>query len=276
MLSPASAEAIPDVILIEGDVPRKLAGAVAEGENWQAAPGRFLLRGGSRAGRFLVEGGKKITLERNPAAEEPMLVAHLLASVLASLLRQRGLLVLHANTAVTPHGAVVVSGETGAGKSTTLAALLARGCTMLADDITVMRLGQTGLVEILPGIPKFTLCEDAANNLGHIVEDLPRNPLRSIKVVLAAENVMVLKPVPLYAIYQLRLGSGSRLNLTPLNGADKFAALQECIYGPFLPDEHPGQFSLFAAVTNQVKFFRLERPSSGWSVDEITEVICRG
>jgi hypothetical protein len=276
MLAPAPDGASPDVIMTEDDVPMELAQAVTTGENWQASPGRFLWRGGMRAGRFLVEDGRMITLQRNPAVEEPMLVAHLLTGVLAALLRQRGLLVLHANTAVTSRGAVTVTGETGAGKSTTLAALLSCGCAMLADDITVLRLGANGQVEVLPGIPKLNLCEDAAGRLGHDIDILPRNLLRLVKVVVPTHEAMVSGPTRLYALYLLSKSLVENVKLTALNGSDKFAALQECIYGPLFSEEHPGQFGLFAAICNQVEMFRLERPESRWSADEVAELIAHG
>lgn len=276
MLIPAADGASPDVVMIEGSVPKKLSDAAISGDNWQALPGRFLWRGGLRAGRFLVEGGQKITLQRNTAAEEPMLVAHLLASVLAALLRQRGMLVLHANTAVMLQGAVTVTGESGAGKSTTLAALMAQGCAMLADDITVLRLGATGRVEALSGISKLNLCEDAAERLGHAVAKLPRNPLRRIKVIVPTHDEMVIESIPLYALYLLSKSTNSKVKLTALSGSDKFAALQECIYGPFFPEEHPGYFALFATIVNQVKMFRIERPTSRWSAHEVVEVIVNG
>ena len=276
ILTPVAEKVRPDVIMIEAAVPMKLSDAVAAGEKWQAAPGRFLWRGGLRSGRFLVESGQRITLERNQASEEPMLVAHLLSAVLAALLGQRGMLVLHANTAVTLRGAVTVAGETGAGKSTTLAALMTHGCAMLADDITVLRLGASGQVEALPGIAKLNLCEDAADRLGHSVDDLPRNPLRRIKVVVPTHNEMVSGPSPLDAIYLLKATTTNNVKLVQLYGLDKFAALQECIYGPFFPEEHPGQFALFAAIANQVSMFRIERPKSRWSAHEVAEVIMHG
>jgi len=273
-LTAAPADAVADVQMIEGDVPRELPGAVVEGENYQAAPGRFLLRGGLRAGRFLVENGRTITLQRNAAVEESRLAAHFLSSVLAATLRQRGLIVLHANAAVTPCGAVVISGESGAGKSTTLAALLARGCSMLADDITVLRMGKDNIVKVVPGLSKLNLCEDAAYRLGHNVEELPRNLLRRIKVVVPAKNRLVTKPAPLDSIYLLKKSANKALHVTMLNGADKFAAVQECIYGPLFQEEHSSRFDMLAAIANQATIYRLERPASHWSVDEIAGVIC--
>ena len=273
-LAQAPEDATPDVVVSDGVVPRALVAPCAQDARWQAEPGRFLLRGGARAGRFLAEDGTRVTLERNPAAEDEMLAFHFLDSVLAAVLRQRGLLVLHANAAVAPRGAIAVSGESGAGKSTTLAALLQRGCTMLADDITVLRLDAAGRVEALPGVPQLHLTEEAAEGLGQDISGLPRYQWRRMKAAVPIQIASA--PASLRALYLLRSGPGPDLQIQTLTGAAKFAAVQECIYGPLLPREHPDQFPLFVAVTEQVAVFRLERPAGRWSVAEIAEVLLSG
>lgn len=273
----APSDAVPDVTIIEGTVPRNLEKSVVEDQNWQAAPGHFLLRGGRFAGRFLVEDGRRITLHLNPAAKDETLCALLLTTVIVALLRQRGNLVLHANVVLTPRGAVAVAGESGAGKSTAVGALMARDCRMVTDDIAVLRLGSNGQVMVLPGVSKLNLCEDAAIKLGHRVDFLQRNPLRSDKVsVLVKPTDMVTAPVPLKELFILRRYSGKGVNITPLTGSEKFIAQQDCIYGPLFPEEHSGVFSFIRALAEQVESTRLERPAKGCSVGKVAEAILRG
>lgn len=277
MLSEVPEESTVDVPVTEGPVGQPLDFPIAEGLNWQAAPGRFLFYGGRRAGRFLVENGNRITLERNPNAEDKVICAYLLSTVLAALLRQRGLLVLHANVIITLRGAVAISGESGSGKSTTQAALLGQGCRMLADDLAVLQLGEGGAVVALPGMPKLNLCEDAAVRLGHNLNTLHRNPLRRIKVVVPiAPADMTSAPVPLKAVYLLERYHGAALKQEALGSAHKFAALQECLYGPLFPEEHTGIFTTVAQLASQVDMIRLRRPAKGWSVNEVMEAILNG
>ena len=267
----------PDVIMSEGPVPRCLPDATAEGVGWQATAGRFLFQGTHQAGIFLIEGGEKITLQRNPAAVDDVLCSHLLASVIVTLLRQRGNQVLHANVIETPRGALAISGACGAGKSTTQAALLARGCRMVADDVAVLRLNEDSQVVALPGIPKMNLCDDTALTFGHDISRLQRNPLRSGKVLVQVDHGdMVTEPVVLDAIYLLSCHSGKELIVNPLIGAEKFMSLQDCIYGPQLPEEHPGMFPLVSTLAEQAKMFRIERPSGSDSVNNIVDAILYG
>ena len=58
---------------------------------------------------------------------------------------------LHASTADTPADAIALCGKSKAGKSTTLAALLQKGCVMISDDMTILRLAKDGRVEVVAG-----------------------------------------------------------------------------------------------------------------------------
>src|SRR5205807_1718557 len=163
----------------------------------------------------LVERGR-VTLERNPGAEEPILAQRFTGMVLAAVLRHRGRLVLHANAALTPRGAIAIAGRSGAGKSTTLAALLARGCAMLADDITALRLAADGQVEALPGVARVHLTQAAADGLRY---DIPREPRLGTKAAVPTDHSMAVTPGRLHAIYLLDTHPGSDVRVTSLTGA---------------------------------------------------------
>jgi hypothetical protein len=275
MLPATSADICPDIRVVEGAVPFNLSSPVAQDSNWQAEPGRFLWRAGRRAGRFLVEEGRYITLQRGTLAEEEMISWHFLDNVLVAALRQNGLLVLHASAVVTPRGAVAVSGESGAGKSTTLATLLRRGCGMLADDITALS-GTSSNAEVIPGVSQFCLCDDAADNMGQDPRRLPRHRTQSRKVVVRDESAMAPAPAPLQALYLLRTHAGNDLRVRQLCGAEKFAAVQECIYGPLLPNEHPALFPIFTSLSKYTDVCLIERPAQRWTADAVAEVVLHG
>jgi hypothetical protein len=268
----AGAGAEPDVVVRSGAVARRLSDAVLSEDRWDAGPGGFLLRGGRRAGRFLVHAGD-VTLERNPGAEEERLARCFTGEVLPAVLRQRGLLVLHANAALTARGVVVIAGESGAGKSTTLAALLERECTMLADDVTALALAGDGDVEVLPGVAQMDLTATAVSGLGYQSASELASPGRRLKSAIATAARMALAPGRLGAIYVLGAHAGSDVRVREVTGSEKFHALQGCIYGPMLAEEHPGAFPLIGAVMRTAPVYRLERPAGRWSVPEVTDVL---
>lgn len=188
--------------------------------------------------------------------------------VLPALLRQRGLLVLHANGAVIGHGAVLIAGDSGAGKSTTLAALLARRCQMLSDDVSVLRLAADATIEALPGPARMRLLDESGIGVA-----LDRLQPRGSKAVLATGPKMATAAAPLSAVYVLQARHAETVTGTELTGGDKLDALLGSICGPLLPDEHPRLFPLLSAVLERVPFFALDRPDDRWSVDEVTDRI---
>lgn len=228
-----------------------------------------MLRGGGRCGRFLVEEGN-VVFHRSPAAEDDIVAFRFLHSVVAAVFRQRGYLVLHANAALREGGkAVVLSGDSGAGKSTTLAGLLARGYKMLSDDITILRASIHNRMETLPGIPQFHLTEEAANRLGHDVPDSPRFSSRFPKRAIAAAESMANEPAELGCIYLIEKGPVEVLRFDALQGMEKFLALQRCVYGPFFPGEHPEAFPIFGLAARQARLVRIRRPALGWTLESI-------
>lgn len=265
----------PDVVVTEGTVPRCLEAPVVEDASWEAEPGRFLWRGGRKAGRFLVEEGRQVTLERNVAAVDERLASQFVNAILVAVLRQRGLLVLHASTAWLPSGAVAICGLSGAGKSTTLCALLAHGASLLADDVTALRIDEQGQVEALPGVAQLRLCWDATERLRPDTTGALCTP-GGTKAVVRPLRSFSKSAVPLRALTLLQTHSGDDVRVNVLRGVERFAALQDCVYGPLLPEEHPGRFALFAKVAEQAAIVRIERPAGRWSVEEVVEAIRHG
>ena len=264
-----------DVTVVEGPVPRALTRPLAADSRWQAEIGKYLWKGGNSVGRFLVERGHPIRLQRAAEARDHLLAFYFLRVVMAAALRQSGRLVLHASSLLTPRGAVAIAGESGCGKSTTLAVLLQRGCKLLSDDVTVLK-SHGREVSALPGVAQYALRADSAQYLGH---DLANSTLRRTprqKLIVPAEQLMAEEQAPLRAIYVLHRHSEPRLKISQLAGAGKFSLLQRCIYGPMLPGEHPDHFPLFAALSQQVDVFRVDRPTGVWTCDAIADLVLHG
>lgn len=128
----------PDVTISPGHVPDHLPGA--RGNTFQVAPGERVRVQFPRVGAFLVEGGRRVTLAAAPAATGKDIALFLLGSIFGLLCHQRGLFPLHASAIDIGGQAVAFAGDSGAGKSTTAAALVQLGHLLLSDDISVIDL----------------------------------------------------------------------------------------------------------------------------------------
>lgn len=224
-------------------------------------------------GAFLVRGGREILLDPSPGADATLLRAYLLGPVLALLLHQRGLLVLHASGVAVDGAAVLFLGGSGRGKSTTVAVLHARGHPLLADDAIAVDLAAApGAPAALPGFPQLKLWPDALASLGETPEALPRIHARAVKRARRLAGVAA-GPRPLRRLYVL--GDGDDLRIEPLHGHPAvFELVQHAYIAPALARlgsaTHLAQCVRLAAA---VPVHRLRRPRSLARLEELAAFV---
>jgi hypothetical protein len=221
-------------------------------------------------GGFSVQKGREIIIDPAPGVSDQMLRLVLLGPCIGAILYQRGSLPLHASAVATDGVAVAFMAERGWGKSTTAAAMHARGHALVADDITAIRFDDVGNPNVLPGYPQFKLWPDAAAFLGDVPEDLPKlNPdleKRGRPVFTAFETASL----PLERIYVLDQGESPGIkSLTP---QEAFSKLVHHTYGRqlFQAVRTSTHFAQCAKIVRSVSMRGLKRP---YSLDCLTEVV---
>lgn len=193
-----------DVAVLTGEV-RLPATAEHAGVLWRAEGGRFWLHVPGVADYLVDEAS--VTVDSAPGAHPITIVRHLLAAPAAVAWMMRGITVLSASVAIGPDGAVVVAGHPGAGKSTLVAELLARGWALVADGVAP--------VVVTDGVPH---CLPAA---------------RAVSCWERADDVRRdwhPEPVPLVAMVLLRETQGALKVSDPRAGLDRFLGLHETRY----------------------------------------------
>ena len=179
-------------------------------------------------GTVLVRDGARIIVDAAPCVAESILRLYVLGPALATLLRQRGLLVLHASAVSVGGEAVAFLGGPGWGKSTTAAALHARGHGVVADDIVAVAPTAGGPV-VLPGFPRLKLWPDASRAIGEAPERLPRVHPSLEKREFRATRGFSQEPLPLRCLYVL--GEGDELETEPLTRQQALVELLRHSYG---------------------------------------------
>jgi hypothetical protein len=212
-------------------------------------------------------------LERNPQGEDEVLATAFVGGVLPRAIAQRNQLVLHANAVAIGSGAVVIAGDSGAGKSTALAELLQTGCPMLADDVTVLAMGRGGHVEVLPGRREIRLPPEAAARLSVRRTDHLLGPQTRRKTIVSVPKELGSAPAMLDRIYLLEASSDPDVVVTALSGSAKFDALLSCLYGPLFASQHSRVFAQCTTILQQTDVFRLGRPAQRWSVEHVCSAI---
>jgi hypothetical protein len=174
--------------------------------------------------RFLLEDGRRVTVDVRREVGEDVIEARLLGEIFAGLLRQRGLLVLHACAVARDGRAVAFVGESGWGKSTLAEAFCQRGYTLLTDDVMGVAFDTAGAPLVVPSYPQIRLREDSAAHLvpdGAGLVDISRNGPKKARPDRAVPD----RPVPLHALYFLEPEYRDRAGVVEIPGRTALVAL---------------------------------------------------
>ena len=194
-VEPGSGE--PDVQIRNRPLPDDVVNAREQGDQWIWGTYR------GDMGRVLVADGKEVSIDLYANELEAAIVGTVLGELMATLLRQRGLLVFHASAVADAEGRVVaVAGESGWGKSTLAEYMCQNGYTLLSDDTLVVDFDADGVPFAIPSYGQIRLVKDAA---AHLVSDesllLPLD--RAGHKLAREDHALADRPLPLRALFLL-------------------------------------------------------------------------
>lgn len=163
------------------------------------------------------------------------LTTYLLGPVMGFILRRRGVLSLHASAVLIGGQAVLLCGESEAGKSTTVAALALRGFPVLTEDISPVKEEDASLF-VEPGYARICLWPDAVEKLFGAPDALPLLTPTWEKRFLPLDGVAAtFEPhrQPLGAIYLLAPRT-SEAAAPRIEALDKREALLELVQNTYM------------------------------------------
>jgi hypothetical protein len=191
--------------------------------------------------------------------------------IVEGLLRHlEGKLTVHGAAAAIGDRAVLVLGESGAGKSTTVAELCERrGAEMLADDVAALDF-HDGRPVITPTEAVHWLLEDARCHLGGLADDGGKLPQRARRAAGAS--------VPLVAICSLVFDpAASASRIVPLAPA---AAIERVLKGVVRfalddRDAHVRELDALMNLCSHVPAFDLVRPRAAREIERSGDLVER-
>lgn len=266
--------ALPE--LIPSDKPADVVirfGKLTETDRKQNNAGDYLLATIEGWGNLLVKGGKEVILDPNPGVDEAMIRTFLLGAIICILLRQRGLLVLHASSVVIDGNAVAFMGESGWGKSTLAECFHSHGYDILTDDVLAVQIGEQQPL-VIPGFPQIKLWPDAVASFGHAADSLPLLNSQTIKRVHRLQDGFCQQPVPLKRIYVL--AGGTHPEILPLELKQSFGELvkhsreMQALTAPEFLKEH---FIQCTHLVRQIPILSLRRQRSLSALPDLVKLI---
>ncbi|VCU71233.1 HPr kinase/phosphorylase [Pigmentiphaga humi] len=210
---------------------------------WEDRDRSFHLRytdplNGSRLEFTISADGASVAVDWDEAVLVDDIHRVLLGPVFGWLLAQAGTVALHANTVAVDEGACVICGHSGAGKSSTTAAMVAAGHPLLADDIAALD-PQAGAMAVHHGYPHLRLWPDTAQALGPDWKNLPLVFQRTANVgekyyrdLADMPGLFRASALPLRAIYLLgpRIADRSAIRVDRLANAQAIPLLLKNLY----------------------------------------------
>lgn len=173
----------------------------------------------------------QIIIERaNEHVDYTIVATWLLGTVMAYLLQYHGYLVLHGSAVLVNQQAVIFSGDSGAGKSTTASALVKLGYPLLTDDVVVIKTLADGTMLLVPGPAKLKLWADALELLEYSSHGLQAVVNKMDKYQLPVTNHES-SLYPISRFYELNPdNSCSAVDCCELFGIDKLQLLIKNTY----------------------------------------------
>ncbi len=171
---------------------------------------------------------------------------------------------LHAGALATPEGAIAITATTGGGKSTLLSELLARGLTLMADDVLVLEpAGTDGPPLAHPAPPLMTVPAARLAALSRALSPTPPQQLAS----LAGERWIAVpvhcEPLPLAAVVVLNRTPGLATELRRA-GRPLAALLGSLLRFPRTRERERTRFEMAGAIAAHVPIWQLDAdPSVG-------------
>jgi len=183
--------------------------------------------------RYYAANGNSIIIEPDVNSNEMRSVRlFVLATVMAAILLQRGLLPFHASAVIRNDRLLLITGDSGAGKSTLTAGLIKKGYTIFSDDVVVLQKNSSGDVLATASYPMIKLWDDTLNKLQHEMFNDRSFLIRPgmDKYGIFFHNNFNKSSYPIDKVIVLKKGKGTDLQISELSGAKAFMAVNEHVY----------------------------------------------
>ncbi len=191
------------------------------------------------------------------------LSTYFLGPVMGFILRRRGTTALHASCLSVDGKAIVLTGEAGAGKSTTAAALALRGLPVLCEDVAAIE-EKDGSYSIEQGYSRICLWPHSVEMLMGSPDALPRLAPNWEKCYLPLDGAMGALETskrPLGAIYMLapRETCDDAPRVEPLSGREVLLELVQNTYMNWLLDrgQRAAEFELLSRLASHIPVHRV-------------------
>jgi hypothetical protein len=228
-------------------------------------------------GEFYIEKGSLIIITSNDISDEKIIRSIILGPCFGTILYQRKILTIHGSAMVWKDKAVIISGQSGAGKSTISTALRKQGWQFLADD-TVAVTYEDGYLYANPAYPLQKLCLDTAVEFGYDIEQLILINEERQKYAVNVKDVFCPSCKEIKAIICLEFNNMDLLNIEEVKGNAKLEYIIQNLYSYYdfkYMGMSPFDLKQCMEVTRKIPILKVKRPINLRTENQIIDHIRR-
>lgn len=226
-------------------------------------------------GDYLVE-ESKITVEPFIDVESQPVKTFLLGSAFGFCMVLRKMVVMHGGAIEHNGKGIIVTGESGAGKSTVSSGLKERGYQFIADDVCA--LSETGdKVHINLAYPQQKLCRDAAIQQGYDLSELIYINEHRDKFAVRLKNGYLPEGADFNYLFELRLSEDDKLHFQKIEGHEKLFTILRNVYRGESAFEMwgmpPEYMKKCLKIASTIEVYQISRPENLNTLEEILQKI---
>ena len=256
----------PDVIITLGEVPAINADIAFDiGHISYQVNDHELVFSVQDVASYYVADGNRIIIHPHPANTEDRAVRlFVLGAAMAGILQQRGQVPLHTSAVVVNDRLTLIAGQSGAGKSTTLAGLKQRQYRIFSDDITVLKeLPDDDHISGVASYPMIKLWEHSLQTLRLNDRSFPVMPGFE-KYGFFFHSAFDTRQYPIERIILLETGETDTIRHKQLRGSEAFAGVVQHVYKASLFRQPAMRALCFDVISKMVKcaeVYQVTRPA---------------
>ena len=233
----------------------------------------------NRFGYYLVRNGNEILYEPKEEPLNDMIKSFILGYCISLVLLQRKILAIHCSAVCLPDGenddgAILISGTTGAGKSSVTRKLLESGYRFMADDVAAIRYEEKALV--YPAFPYQKLCRNEvvkrdlkADELIYVGEDKD-------KFFVPVKGMFEGNPKALKCMIFLSVSDDSAVNIKKLKGIEQLFAFKRNLFLFMFGGDWqntPSFMELCLKIVGECPIYVISRPREKDTLEDIARII---
>ncbi len=225
---------------------------------------------------FRIYNGKYIDIMPMKNGDCEDIKSYLLSGAFFLLMAQRKTAMLHGGVIAINNGAVLITGECGAGKSTLVTQFILSGYKYVSDDVGVVDMDHN-IIKIKPGYPQQKLCRDTADKFGYNVKELIYINEERDKFAVRSINNFLNKSIPLKAVFQIVENHNiTKVNIEKISGVNKIKCIRDNLYEKEISRViglEKKVFNVLLKIAKDIPCFKISRPVNLFTAYEQMEII---